>query len=127
MSKFGGIIKMRLSNGVNLTVRGSVTHNPDSFTDEKIVNHDNSFDVSRKPEAFEASMSLSNRDSAGNPIDIAVIKDLGPADITFLHDTERVDRVYSGAQIIGRASVDDMTGEITGLTLVAQGYLAVRR
>lgn len=127
MSKFGGIIKMRLSNGVNLTVRGSVTHNPDSFTDEKIVNHDNSFDVSRKPEAFEASMSLANRDSAGNPIDIAAIKDLGPADITFLHDTERVDRVYSGAQIIGRASVDDMTGEITGLTLVAQGYLAVRR
>ncbi|CAN7315978.1 hypothetical protein LJR009_001595 [Bosea sp. LjRoot9] len=127
MSTFGGVIKMRLSNGTNLAVRGSVTHNPDDSTDEKVVNTNGSVDITKKLEGYEAGMSLANRDENGAPINVPALKALGPADITFLHDSERVDRTYSKASIIGRASVDDMTGEITGLTIVSEGYLETQR
>ena len=48
-------------------------------------------------------------------------------DFTFLHDSEKIDRTYSRAILTGDPSVDDITGEVSGITVVAEGYLEVPR
>lgn len=127
MATFGGIIKFRTPSGANLSVRGSVTHKPHNVTYEKIANMDGTLDRSATPSGFGFSMSLANRDSAGNPVDIAALFALEGVSFTFLHDGEKVDRTYSKAFLTGEPSVDDMTGEISGIEGAAEGYLEVRR
>lgn len=127
MADFGGIIKFRLPNGSNLTVRGSVTHMPGRLSYEKVNNYDGSISRSVKPEGYEFGLSLENRAIGGERIDFDALMAQSGVTFTFLHDTEKVDRIFSGASLIGRPSVDDMTGEVTGITGVSEGYLELAR
>lgn len=127
MSDYGGLIKFRLPTGRNLSVRGSVTHNPSPLSYEAVVNHDLSVDRTVKPEAFRFALSLKMRDTDGNPVDFAGLMALDKVDFTFLHDTERTDRTYSRASLLGDPQMDGMTGEVSGITGIAEGYLEVRR
>jgi hypothetical protein len=127
MADFGGIIKFRLPDGRNLTVRGSVTHMPGRFSFEKINNYDGSLDRSVKPEGYEFSLSLANRQMDGAEIDFDALMAQSGVTFTILGDTERVDRTYGGAALTGRPSVDAMTGEVTGITGVAETYLELAR
>lgn len=127
MSDFGGLIKFRVSTGQNLSVRGSITHNPFNMTAESVVAHDMSIDRTFTPMGYRFAMSLKCKDTSGNPIDFAALFALDKVDFTFLHDTERVDRSYSRASLIGDPQIDAMTGELSGITGVAEGYLETRR
>lgn len=127
MSDFGGLIKFRLPTGQNLSVRGSVTHNPFNMSAEAVVNHDMSTDRTFSPQGYRFALSLKSKDSAGNPIDFAALFGFDKVDFTFLHDTERVDRTYSRASLIGDPQIDGLTGELSGITGVAEGYLETRR
>ncbi|UNJ22053.1 tail tube protein [Microcystis phage vB_MweS-yong2] len=127
MADFGGIIKFRLPDGRNLTVRGSVTHMPGRFSYEKIANHDGSLDRSVKPEGYEFALSLSNRAVGGERVDFDALMALEGVAFTFLHDAERVDRTFTGASLLGRPSVDDLTGEVSGVTGMATGFIEVPR
>lgn len=127
MSNFGGIIKFRLPTGQNLSVRGSVTHNPFNFSAESVVNHDNSVDRTFTPTGYRFALSMKAKDAAGNAIDFATLFAFDKVDFTFLHDTEQVDRTYSRAVLIGDPQLDGMTGELSGITGVAEGYLETRR
>lgn len=127
MATFGGILKFRLPDGRNLSVRGSVTHMPGRSTFEKIANYDGSLDRSQKPEGYEASLAFSNRDTDGIVIDWDAVMALEGVNVTLLSDAERVDRTFSDGFFFGRPSIDDLTGEITGVQFAATDYAAVRR
>lgn len=124
---FGGVIKFRKPDGQNLSVRGSTTHNPVPLSYEAVVNHDLSNDRMVKPEGFRFALSLRNRDIDGAPVRIADLMALDKVDFTILHDTERVDRTYLRASLLGDPQVDDMTGEISGITGIAEGFIETRR
>lgn len=127
MATFGGIIKLRLPTGQNLSVRGNVSHKPSNMTFDKVANHDGTVNRTAAPSGFGFSMALANVDAEGNPVDVAALMALEDVSFMFLHDSERVDRVYSKAFLTGDVSVDDATGEISGLEGVAQGFLETKR
>jgi hypothetical protein len=127
MSDFGGIVKFRLPTGQNLSVRGSLTYNPAKMSAESVVNHDGSIDRTFTPMGYRFALSLKGKDTSGNPVDFDALLALDKVDFTFLHDTEAVDRSFSRASLIGDASIDGLTGEVSGLTGVAEGYLETRR
>lgn len=127
MSDFGGIILFRLPSGANLSIRGDVQHTPAKFSYEKVNNHDGSIDRTVKPEGYEFSLSLRDKDAAGNPVDYDALMALDNVSFSFLHATEKVDRTYSKAKLLGRPQVDAMTGAVSGITGVAEGYLEVLR
>jgi hypothetical protein len=121
---FGGLIKLRLPSGENLTVRGSVSHNPLAYSAEAVVNHDGSADRTITPTGYRGTMSLSNKDSAGRPVDLAAVYALQNATFSVLHEGEKTIRTYSGACFTGDPSVDDLSGEISGIAWTATGMIA---
>lgn len=127
MSNYGGLIKFRLPTGANLSVRGSVQHNPARLSYEAVVNHDVTVDRTVKPEGYRFALSLKGKDAAGNPVDFDALMALDKVDFTFLHDTERVDRTFTRASLLGDPQVDDLTGEVSGITGIAEGYLETAR
>ncbi|KFC63978.1 hypothetical protein FG93_05488 [Bosea sp. LC85] len=127
MSDFGGLIKFRLPTGQNLSVRGSLTYNPHNLSAEAVANHDGSIDRTFSPQGYRFGVALKGKDTEGNPIDWAAIFKLDKVDFTFLHDTEKVDRTYTRASVIGDPQVDGLTGEASGVSGVSEGYLETRR
>jgi hypothetical protein len=128
MADFGGIIKFRLPDGRNLSVRGSVNHMPGRFSYEKVVNTDGSVDRSAKVEGYEFSLNFANREQiTGLLLDFDALMAQSGVTFTFLGDTEKVDRIFNNASLTGRPSVDDMTGEVSGISGVAESYLALPR
>lgn len=127
MSDFGGIFKFRLPTGQNLSVRGSLTFNPARMSAESVVNHDGSVDRTFTPTGYRFGLSLKGKDASGAAIDFDALLALDKVDFTFLHDTEKVDRTFSRASLIGDPQLDGLTGEVSGITGVAEGYLETRR
>lgn len=126
MSDFGGIIKFRTPTG-NLSIRGAITHKPLPFSAETVANTDGSLDRTITVTGVRFSLSLRNRTTDGLPVDLAAVYALNPTTFTILHESERVDRTYSGAFLTGDPSVDDMTGEITGIEGAATGFIETPR
>lgn len=127
MSDFGGLIKFRLPDGRNVTVRGSVTHMPTRFSSDKIANHDGTLDRTITPKGYGFSLSCSNRAVDGDELDWESIMGITGVTLTFLHDSERIDRAYTGAFLYGDVSIDAMTGEVTGISGASEGYQAIPR
>lgn len=127
MSDFGGIVKFRLPTGQNLSVRGSLTYNPAKQSAEAVVNHDGTVDRTFTPMGYRFGLSLKGKDTSGNPVDFDALLGLDKVDFTFLHDTEQVDRTFSRASLTGDPQLDGLTGEVSGITGVAEGYLETRR
>lgn len=127
MSNNGGIIKFRLPTGANLSVRGSVTRNPARMSAEAVVNADGSVDRSFTVQGYRFAMSLADKDVSGQPVDVDTLLALDKVDFTFLHDTERVDYFFGRSVLTGDPQIDAMTGELSGISGVAETYLAVPR
>jgi hypothetical protein len=121
---FGGYIKFRLPSGENLTVRGSSSHQPLAFSAEAVVNHDGSADRTLTPTGYRGAMSFANKDAQGRPVDLAAIYALQNATFSVIHEGEKIIRTYSGACFTGDPSVDDMSGEISGVAWTATGLIA---
>jgi len=122
-----GLIKFRGPSGRNYSIRGSVSHNPLNFSAEPVVNLDGTVDRTFTPQGYRASMSLAARDSDGNPTPIGELMALDKVDFTFLHDSERIDRFYGRAKLTGDPSVDDVSGEMSGINVVSESFLEVPR
>lgn len=122
MSNYG-LAKFRLPTGQNLGVRGSLTHNPVNFSREAVVNLDGSVDGTETPQGYRFGLSLAGKDRDGNPVDFRMLMALDKVTFSFLHDSERMLRTYSRCTLMGDPQVDDITGEVSGITGVAEGYL----
>lgn len=124
MSNYG-LIKLRAGSiGTNISLRGSVTRNPHNVSREAVVHLDNTVDGTETAMGFRFAMSISVK---GWPLLAPLFAAGEKVDFTFLHDSEKIDRVYSRAILTGDPQVDDVTGEISGITGVAEGYLEVPR
>lgn len=122
-----GLIKFRDPTGRNIGLRGSVTHNPVPFSREAVVNLDGSVDGTETPQGYRFAMSFKGKDADGNPIDWRQLFAMDKVSFSFLHDSERVVRSYSRATLMGDPQVDDITGEVSGITGVAEGFLEQAR
>lgn len=122
-----GLIKFRMPNGQNLGIRGSVTHNPVPVSYEPVVNLDGSVDRSVTPQGYRFAMSLKGKDANGAPFDFRQLMAMDKVTFTLIHDSERVNRTYSRASLAGDPQVDDITGEVSGITGVAEGFLETAR
>jgi hypothetical protein len=127
MSNNGGLAKFRLPTGRNLSIRGSLTRNPYNLSSEAVVNMDGSVDRSHTVVGYRFGLSLASKDSEGNPVNVKEMMEFDKVDFTFLHDTEQIDYTYSRAALTGDPQIDAMTGELSGITGVAEGYLETRR
>lgn len=127
MSNNGGLIKFRLPTGSNLAIRGSVTRNPARMSSEAVVNTDGSVDRNHTMQGYRFAMSFADKDQNGNPVDVEALMGFDKVDFTFLHDTEGVDYYFGRAVLIGDPQIDAMTGELSGITGVAETYLATKR
>jgi hypothetical protein len=127
MSNNGGLAKFRLPTGQNLSIRGSLTRNPHNLSSEAVVNMDGSVDRSHTVMGYRFALALADKDRDGNPVDVTALMAFDKVDFTFLMDTERMDYTYSRCVLTGDPQVDQMTGELSGITGVAEGYLATRR
>lgn len=122
-----GLAKFRLPTGKNLSIRGSLTHNPINFSREATVNLDGSVDGSESAQGYRFGLSLAAKDRDGNAVDVAALYALDKVSFSFIHDSEKVVRTYSRCTLMGDPQVDDMTGELSGISGVAEGYLEQRR
>lgn len=125
MSNYG-LIKFRLPNGQNLGLRGSVTHNPLRFSREAVVNLDGTVEGTETPTGYRFAMSLTGKDADGNPVDWSQIFAFDKVTFSFIHESERINRTYSRAMLVGDPQVDDITGEVSGISGVAEGFLENR-
>lgn len=126
MSNYG-LAKFRLPTGQNLGIRGSLTHNPVNFSREPVVNLDGSVDGTETPQGYRFALSLKGKDQDGNPVNFGQLLALDKVTFTFIHDSERMVRTYSRATLFGDPQVDDITGEVSGITGVAEGFLEQAR
>ncbi|WP_243368864.1 hypothetical protein [Microvirga solisilvae] len=123
MADFGGLIKFRLSDGSSpFSLRGNVKHKPSNRSYEKVVNSDGSHSRTVTLEGYEFEMSLEHK--AG--VDYDAIMELKGVNISFIHDTEGVIRIFGDCSLLGRPEIDAMTGEVTGITGVSRTYREVR-
>jgi len=118
-----GLLKVRLSDGRNIKVRGSVTEIISGVSAEAIVNHDGSIDRSFTARAYEFSVSLAARDESGVPVDAEALIRAAPQDVSLLADAEKSATIFSRAVFVGEPSVDKVTGELSGLMIRAEGRL----
>lgn len=118
-----GLISVRLSDGRNLRVRGSVTEMPTNVSVEAIVNHDGSIDRSFTQRAYEFSVSIAERDQSGAIVDLDALMRNPPSDISIQMGASGTIYTYSRAVFIGEPSTDFQTGEVSGLSIKAEGRL----
>lgn len=122
MSNYG-LIKFRTPTGQNRSLRGSVTHNPLNFSREAVANLDGTLDGTETPQGYRFAMSLTGKDADGSPVDWRQLFAFDKVTFTFIHDSERIVRTYSRAMLTGDPQVDDITGEVSGISGVAEGFL----
>lgn len=122
---FGGTIIFRTPIG-NLSVRGSVTHNPVPSSYEGGANHDYTTYRTVKPEGFRLAAEFENRDASGNPVDLQALMALQDETVTFICESEKVRRTFLRVSLEGDPQVDDLTGAISGITGRAAGFIEVK-
>lgn len=119
---FGGIMRFT-DAGTLYKLRGKIEVNPSNVKADPVVNQDAS--TSRKMEvvgyrgkvSFEDSLSGS---ATGAPWD-SILKG-GKRNMTLFEDSTGVQHQWTGAQFTGDVSIDRMTGEVTGLEILADTY-----
>lgn len=118
MSDFGG--EMRLSiNGAPLVVRAGVTVRPSSYNVTGIANQDGSVSRTFAPQGWRASVTF--EDAPGT--NWHALMGQAASRITLIEDKTGILHTWQGAFLTGEPSVDRMTGEVTGIELMARSYV----
>ena len=77
-----GLLKIRLTDGRNIKVRGTATEISSPVSAEAIVNHDGSLDRSFTARAYELSISFAARDESNNLVNVHELIRAAPASIS---------------------------------------------
>lgn len=116
-NKYGGIIECRLSTGVLLSIRGTVSLMTSGRSNEAMTNQDGSTDRVMTPTARRAEIVFADR---GEDYDALMKAD--NFDATFIERDNGVTHYYTSCFVTGEPSINRLNGEVTGLTLVADAY-----
>jgi len=114
---FGGEMKFNVS-GRPITVRGNVRTMPSNMSSEGIVNQDNTTSRSFRPMGYRAELTFEN----GDGIDWDALIKAAPQRFSLIQDRTGFVHVWISAKFMGDAQIDEITGEVTGLTILADGY-----
>lgn len=119
MSKkdFGGRIAVRFSSGELISLRGTLNIMPTRNSSGVIVNQDGKPDRTLTPEAPSAEINFADR---GIKYDDLINADR--FNVTIDEDDTDVTHYFTQAFLVGRPTINRLTGEVTGLTIVAEKY-----
>ena len=119
---YGGQIRLRLSSGESLSLRGTMTLMTAGRSVEAVVNQDRSTDrvSTLTPYAFEMSFADTGED-------MEALMKADRFDATFIEDDTGVSHYYTRAFFTGEPSINRMNGEVTGLAGAAEAYVSKGR
>ncbi|EDQ33950.1 hypothetical protein HPDFL43_05835 [Hoeflea phototrophica DFL-43] len=114
---FGGQIRLRLSNGTSLSLRGTMTLKTTGRVVEAIRNQDGSIDrvSTLAPYGWEITCKDDGQDFE------ALLK-ADRFDATFIEDDNGKSHYYTRAFFVGDTSINRMNGEVSGLGGAAETY-----
>lgn len=114
---FGGIIRMKLSTGEQISLRGTLAMNTSSVSTEAVTNQDGSVDRTLTPVPRRAEFTFADR---GLNHDRLMKSDR--FNVTFIEDQTGVTHYFTKAFLVGDPAKNRINGEVTGLSLAAEGY-----
>lgn len=114
---FGGEMRLRLANGVNLTMRGAFKTGPGGISIEALTNQDHSVSRQGTLKPWTAEVTLED-----NGVDVGELMRAPRQSIYIVEDWTGVTHVYTNAFFAGEASIDRATGEWSGLVINGDGY-----
>lgn len=118
MSKdFGGVIRVRLSGGDFLSIRGSFSKSTARMSAAHETNQDGTLDRIFTPTSPRMEMTI-----ARGQVDPADLMTAPRQPVSIVEDHTGVLHVMTNAFFEGDPSENRLTGEITGLTLVGEDY-----
>jgi hypothetical protein len=119
MATFGGIMRFRLADGSEIPVRGQFSSDLLDQEFDSVVNQNGSISRMATNTGFRAELAF--EDGLG-PADWKRLYAADNVSITMIEDTAAVQHIWTRANFVGKPVVDRMTGEVTGVSIVAQGY-----
>ena len=114
---FGGTMQMRLGDASLLTLRGTFSVMPGRSSVEVVTNQDGSADRNFTPTNPSAECTF-----ADNGADWSALVEADRQTITIVEDKSGVTHHFINGFFSGRASLNRMNGEVTGLTLNGETY-----
>ncbi|MFD1328294.1 phage tail tube protein [Mycoplana ramosa] len=114
---FGGLIRMKLSSGEVISLRGTLNMNTSGVSSEAIANQDGSVDRTMTPQPRRAEFTFADR---GLNHDKLMKSDR--FNVTFIEDTTGVTHFFTKAFLVGDPQKNRINGEVTGLSIAAEGY-----
>ncbi|QRM55147.1 phage tail tube protein [Sinorhizobium sp. BG8] len=114
---FGGIVRMKLSNGEQISLRGTLNMNTAGVSSESITNQDGSVDRVMTPRARTAEFSFADRG-----LDLDALMKADRFNVTFIEDTTGVTHFFTSAVVVGDPQKNRLNGEVTGVSIAAEGY-----
>ncbi|WP_438752062.1 phage tail tube protein [Pararhizobium sp. O133] len=114
---FGGRITMRLSTGEAISLRGTLNMQTSGLSTEAVTNQDGSVDrtATVQPRRFEIAF-------ADRGLDHDALMKSPRFNVTFDEEFTGVTHYFTDAFVTGDPQTNRMTGEVTGLTGVAEKY-----
>lgn len=114
---FGGVIRMRLSTGELIPLRGMLSMNTAGISAEAITNQDGTVDRSMTPQARRAEFSFADRG-----LDHDKLMQSDRFNVTFIEDSTGVTHYFSRAFVVGDPAKNRINGEVTGISIAAEAY-----
>lgn len=114
---FGGIIRMRLSTGEQISLRGTLNMNTSGVSAEAMANQDASVDRIMTVQPRRVEFTFSDR---GLNHDRLMKSDR--FNVTFIEDTTGVTHFFTKAFMVGDPQKNRINGEVTGMSIASEGY-----
>lgn len=114
---FGGIMKLRTSNGRQLSFRGAFSIQPARNTTEAMTNQDGSVDRVATPKAATAALTFVDKMGGLDAVNLS-----DREDVTIVEDFTGVTHLFTQAFWTGEPDINRLSGEVTGLGLATDQY-----
>lgn len=117
MAKFGGRILARLSTGLTISLRGTLNLSTAGQTNEAIMNQDGSLSLSATLKPRTAEITFEDKG-----IDYDALIKADPFNLTFTEEFTGVSHYFTTSIVVGEPVQNRMNGEVTGMSIAAEGY-----
>lgn len=117
---FGGEMRVRLSSGENLVLRGAFTLMTARYSTETVTNQNGDVDRVATPRARRAEATFKDEGQ-----DFDALLSAPRQDFYITEEFSGRSHVFADAMIIGDISIDRSNGEVSGLAIEGRNYQAV--
>lgn len=113
---FGGFMTFRLSTGERFAIRGNINGEPVNFDAESVTNQNGSLSRTLTPKPYKIEVTLERHK------DLAKVYRARGFNVSIRETQTGVTHLASKCFFEGTMQENHLTGEVTGLTLVAEQY-----